>query len=378
MANVSLLYRRIAPLFAGVFILLLTIDTHASDAQYQRYQQKKNELVTVNEEYEKAKVGYQSAKIELSTATSKLDSLKANVEAERSRLDKLRDFEAENPEMDFSDKINQQRAQWKQANQDYLTNREYVASLTSKVNQYKTQHDIAFNKSKHLQATLQRISDDIAGAQVNDKLRQIQTSRRITIKVRETCSLSVTKDNCRDQARVKAERQAAERGSLVVVDSVTEIKNFNLTKDEARSRVSARVSDIQIIKDTYDLTADKTGWQVDYEISAMVTPVITEKMREELKRQAMSSLGAGYTATSTSAAPLVESPADNRLRAKHEQQEREAAAQQQLENERIARRQAAEELEIIKQQASRRAEQEVSRQASDEEKSRTRRVFGGW
>jgi hypothetical protein len=381
MTNISIKYGRVLPLLAAGIFILLSVDVSANEQMYKQYQQRKNELAAVQEEFEKAKVGYQSAKIDLDAASSGLDSLKSNVDAEKAKLDRLRDFEAQNPDMDFSDKINQQRTEWKNANQQYLTNKEYAKSLGSKVVQYQTQYSIAANKKKNLEEALQRISEDLADAQVREKLKQIQTSRRITISVSETCSLNVTKDQCRDQARVKAERQAAERGSLVVVESVTEIKNFNLTKDEARSRVSARVSNIEIIKDTYDLTADKSGWHVDYQINATVTPVITEQMRMELRQQAVSSLDAGYSPMSAAVpapAPVNSSRDDSREAEKQKQKERQEAAQQQLESEMIARKQAEEELVKIKQQATVTAEKEVVRQATDEEKSRKRRVFGGW
>ncbi len=382
MNNIQFVTRFNIHFLAGLVVLLMATGSHANEAMYKQYQQKKQELARVNDELDKAKVGYQSVKIEMNTAVSKLDSLQSDVHAEKAKLDKLRDFEDQNPELDFSDKITQQRGLWKKKNQQYLSTKEYVGSLNSKVREYKTRHDIAYNKKKNLQSALNRFSDDLAGAQVNEKLRQIQKSKRISIKVRETCSLTKTKDQCRDLARVKAERQAAEQGSLVVVDTVTEIKNFNLTKDEARSRVSARVSDIRILKDTFDLTADKSGWLVVYEISALVTPVITAQMRNELKQQAVGSLNSGYVAPSASQAssrqPSSNQRANERQLEQSMKKQEAAAVQRQLESEIEARQSAAKELEVIKRQASKKAEQEASRQAKEEETSRKRRVYGGW
>ena len=381
MINIQLTCTRNIHFLAGLIITFVAMGAQANEAAYKQYQQKKSELATVNGELDRAKVGYQSVKIEMNTVNSKLDSLQSDVNAAKAKLDKLRNFEDQNPEMDFSDKIGEQRGIWKKTNQEYLSTKEYIGSLNTKVREYKTQYDIALNKKKNLEATLQRFSDDLAGAQVNEKLKQINKSKRISIKVRETCSLNKTKDQCRDQARVKAERQAAEQGSLVVVDTVTEIKNFNLTKDEARSRVSARVSDIKILKDTFDLTADKSGWQVDYEISALVTPVVTAQMREELKQQAMASLNSGVAPSSPvvlDASPVQAQSTSKRQLAKEKQQAEADAAQKQLESEMMARQSAAQELEIIKEQASKKAAKEVSRQDEEEEASRRKRVYGGW
>jgi hypothetical protein len=339
------------------------VNAFADDEELRLLQSKLQELKDLNTELDKANMGYTTAQIELDTAKSSLGRLKSRVEVERETLDELRDTEAKFPDIDFSDKINAQRKEWRTANKAYLSEQEYVRVLSEKAAQDKKTYDIAVNKRKGLQRTIDRMSDDLAEKKLNAELAQIRKPQNIRVSAVETCSLSMTKDACMDKARVKAERDAAEQGSLVVVDTVTEVKNFNLTKDEARSRVSARISDIRIIKQTYDLTPDKTGWRVEYEISALVTPAITEQMRQELKQQVISSLGTATTmqTTTPSQRTVTSTPAPAAVVAK---------PQSDANKEEAVRRQTERELEQLRANATKKAEKKEAKEAEKEMDSR--------
>lgn len=337
---------------------LFSLDAVASDQELRLLQSKLQEMKALNAELEKAHIGYSTAQIELDTAQSKLGRLKSRAEVERETLDELRNTEAKFPDIDFTDKINAQRAEWRAANKAYLSEQEYVRVLSDKAAQDKQTYDIAMSRREGLQKSIDRMSAELAEKQLNAELAQIQKPQNIRVSAIETCSLSVTKDDCMDKARIKAEREAAERGSLVVVDTVTEVKNFNLTKDEARSRVTARISDIRIIKQTFDLTPDKTGWRVEYEISALVTPAITDNMRNELKQQIISSLGTATTLETTArptASPATPAPAAVTEKPKSDWQK-----------EAEARRQTERELEQLRVTADKKAEKKESKEAEKE------------
>ena len=231
---------------------LFCLTAQASDSELQLLQAKNAEMRQLNLDLDKSNIGYYTAKIELENALSTLSSLKNRVGVERDTLDQLIDGEAKYPDIDFTDKINAQRKSWRNANKKYLSDKEYVRILSEKSRKDKQQYDILTQRKTTLQTSIDRMADQYANKMVNRELRRIQKPKNIRVAAIETCSLSVTKDNCMDKARIKAEREAAEKGSVIVIDSVTEVKNFNLTKDEVRSRVNARISDIRIIKQTFD------------------------------------------------------------------------------------------------------------------------------
>lgn len=233
--------------------------------------------------------------IELKSAQSKLQSLKSERDNERTRLDELRAAEEKMPSIDFTDQINRQSDAVSKAGKKYQAQLELVKINEEKVNENKTKYAIAVEQEKNIRKSIDGMHEQLASAELQKRLQSINQSKQISVEVRETCSLDITQRACRDQAKTKAERQAAEKGSVVMVESVTEIKNFNMSKDEIKSRVKVRISNIQVTRDNYDLTADKSGWTVDYAITATVTPVMTEDMRQDMKAQIIAEISGGWT-----------------------------------------------------------------------------------
>ncbi|MBC8211220.1 MAG: hypothetical protein H8E21_09125 [Gammaproteobacteria bacterium] len=250
-----------------------------------RLEEKKSQLNEQYIELERHNMGYMAKKIELETTKSKLRRLKQSAAGERFALDEMIKAQEKSPGVDYADKIESQRSEWRKINKLYLSQKEYARILQDKVEQDKINYKITQQKIASSQHSISGMFNALSEQELNRQLSSLRKSQDIEISTVETCSLSVTKDDCIDKARVRAERDAAERGSLVVIDAVTEVKDFNLTKDEVRSRVSARISNIQVIKKSFDLTPDRTGWRVEYAITATVTPAIHEDMRSQLKQQ---------------------------------------------------------------------------------------------
>ena len=352
--------------------LVFSASAMADNNQHQldQLQDYNRQLHQANEKVSKSKIRYETLKIEQSVSQSKLRTLKATVDEERKKLKDLRAAEEQFPKIDFSNQLSQQRSVWQKANREYLTHSEYVAALDGKINESRASYNIALRQQKNIQESIDNISGQLANTELQKRLRKIQKSKRINIAVRETCSLTVTKDDCRDKARVKAERKASEKGSVVVVESVTEVKNFNLSKDEVRSRVKARISDIRVTKDSYDLTADKSGWVVDYGISALVTPVVTTQMRNDLKNQIILGLnsGAGSMSDSTTDDATDETTQANRQAAEREM---ELATQKAMKEDQV---QAELEAQALRRQAANKARQEAKKQA-DEEAQLSKKFF---
>lgn len=278
-----------------VIAVSLLLSTVVLAVDMQVLETKKSQLNEQYIELERHNMGYMTKKIELETTKAKLRRLKRNAAGERYALDEMIKAQEKSPGIDYSDKIDSQRAEWRKVNKLYLSQKEYVRILEDKVEQDKIQYKITQQKIANMQHSINRMFKTLTDEEINRQLSGLRKSHDIKISAVETCSLSVTKDDCIDKARVRAEREAAERGSLVIVDAVTEVKNFNLTKDEVRSRVSARISNIQVFKKTFDLTPDKTGWRVEYGITATVTPAIHDDMRNQLKQQVISMFNSGIT-----------------------------------------------------------------------------------
>jgi len=273
---------------------LLSTSVLAEEPLATRLETQKQQYQQASDDANLARTALETDQIELKSAQSKLQSFKTERDNERTKLDDLRSAAEKMPTIDFTDQINRQNDAVYKAGRKYQSQLDNVKTLEEKVHEDKTRYAIAAEQQKSLKMSIDSMHEQLAGAELQKRLQGINKSRNINVEVRETCSLQLTQAACRDQAKAKAERQAAEKGSVVMVESVTEIKNFNMTKDEIKSRLKVRISNIQVTRDSYDLTADKTGWVVDYAITATVTPVITEDMRKDMKAQILAELSGDW------------------------------------------------------------------------------------
>lgn len=275
----------------AVVACMLSMNAIASDMD--ALHAKRSQLNQLYVQLERINIGYTTKKVELEATESKIRRLKRDAQTERRTLDNLIKAQEKPSGSDYSEQIESQRQEWRKVNKLYLSQKEYVRILYDKVSDEKIQYEVTRQKVENLQHSINSLLDAAANTEIDRRLKDLKKSQIVRVETVEICSLPVTKDKCIEKARIRAERDAAEQGSLVVVDAVTEVKNFNLTKDEARSRVSARLSNINVFKKSYDLTADKTNWRVEYGFTATVTPAINEGMRNQLKQQTIATYIAG-------------------------------------------------------------------------------------
>ena len=169
-------------------------------------------------------MGYMIKKIELETTNSKLRRMKQGTASERLALDEMIKAQERSQNLDYSDKIDSQRTEWRRINKIYLSQKEYVRILQDKVGDDKIKYKITQQKIASMQRSISKTFDALTEKELNRQLSSLRQSQDIEITTVETCSLKVTKDDCIDKARVRAERDAAELGSLVAIDAVTEVK----------------------------------------------------------------------------------------------------------------------------------------------------------
>ncbi len=277
-------------LLSAFLVLLCFSGTAIASSIQQQFNQQYHELKTYIVALDKAKWRLDTAEVELESERKELIRSEREKNTAHNKLKKLRRAEEQFTDIDFGSQINDQRNKRKEAIQSHANHKQIYESHRSKVRTLRITYEKLLTQVSNKQNTVRRLVDQLIEADINRQLSSLRNSRRIKVSTSETCSLSITKDACRDKARAKAERLASEKGSVVVVSSVTEMKNFKLSKDQAKSRVKARISDIKVLKDSYDLTADKNGWRVSYAISALVTPIITRGMKDELRFQSMRNL----------------------------------------------------------------------------------------
>ncbi len=126
--------------------------------------------------------------------------------------------------------------------------------------------------------------DALTDRQVEERIAAFQVKKTTEATGTAACE-QLTLTACRQMSQKNAELKASEQGSVVVIDSMTEVKNFKLTKEELRSVVSATLSDVRVLEQKL---VNEQYYQT--RISATVVPAISPTLRQQLQDGARAEL----------------------------------------------------------------------------------------
>jgi hypothetical protein len=139
----------------------------------------------------------------------------------------------------------------------------------------------------HAKAAYLSRFEQVADGVLTERINEYKKPQEVSESASVACGdLSVP--DCKAKSKQEAERKAIERGSVIVVDSITEINNLTLTKDKARSEVRGTITQLEIVESK--LVADDTTAYTS--IKATVTPGITEALRDEILQSVRADMSA--------------------------------------------------------------------------------------
>jgi hypothetical protein len=302
---------------------------------------------------------------EIDTTKLALNRLQRENENARNNLESLQDQERKIP-----GSINEQALRG--AEQE--NRRTYRALSDARKNISKLESDLIDLRSSVVQenADFEQASrsyenrlDVLADRMVDEQVRSLQVKKTTEATGKAACD-QVTLSQCRQLSQKNAELKASEQGSVVVVDSMTEVRNFKLSKEELRSVVSATLSDVRVIEQKL---IDEQYYQT--RISASVVPAISPTLRQQLRQGARAELIAkaggpldySLAGPALIAPPPSESPREDggRETARQEEQRRrldEERRRLEYERQQLVERQRREEAERIERERRERQESE--------------------
>lgn len=221
---------------------------------------------------------------EINATKSSLGRLQRDNESAAKNLESLQDVERRRP-----GSINEQAL--RSAEQE--NRRTYAALDNARKNIGKLESELIDLRSAVVQEnadfelasrSYENRLDVLADRMVEDQVRGLQVKKTTEATGRAACD-QVTLSQCRQLSQKNAELKASEQGSVVVVDSMTEVKNFKLSKEELRSVVSATLSDVRVLEQKL---VDEQYYQT--RISASVVPAISPSLRQQLRQSARAEL----------------------------------------------------------------------------------------
>ena len=339
-----------------------------SPAEIRELQEQRGRLERALRTLSEKSKGISAKQNEIDSTKSSLGRLQRDNETASKNLESLQDVERKRP-----GSINEQalRAAEQENRRTYAAldaARKNIGKLESElidlrsaVVQENADFDLA---SRSYENRLDVLSDQM----VDEQVRALQVRKTTEATGRAACD-QLTLSQCRQLSQKNAELKASEQGSVVVVDSMTEVKNFKLSKEELRSVVSATLSDVRVLEQKL---IDEQYYQT--RISASVTPAINPSLRQQLRQSAKADLisrAGGPLDYALAGSALLSSPQNNaspsgvtredsaRETARHaEQQRRIEEERRRLEYERqeLANRQRREEMERIERERRERAD----------------------
>lgn len=216
------------------------------------------------------------ARADKRAAVSSISRLENESIQAKAKLEKLQEFDRDNPGTISQDQLRSAEDQNRQAFSSLKAAREKKSSSENRINTLNVDASTKYAEFLRLQKSFERDVDRVVDAQLQERLRALQVKKEITATEKVSCgddSIPV----CKERSKKAAELKASEMGSVVFVNSLTEVKNFKLSKEELRSEVQATLSNKAF-------TNQHMVGETEYEttINANVEPVIGDSLRSQM------------------------------------------------------------------------------------------------
>lgn len=202
--------------------------------------------------------------------------LEAESNDARISLEKMQNFDRESPGSISPEKLKAAADRNKQAFSAVKDAKEHVASADAKINTLNSDASVQYAEFLRLQTSFERDVSRVVDVNVGEQVRALQVSKEVEVTERVPCgddSVPV----CKERSKKAAELKATERGSAVLVNSFTEVKNFKLSKEELRSEVQATLTN-KVFSNQHFVNDS----EYETTIKATVVPAISNAMREQM------------------------------------------------------------------------------------------------
>ncbi len=224
---------------------------------------------------------------EIAAIKQSFGNLDHEAESAAAELEKLEKIERDSPGVLRPEILDAARAKSRTA---AANRKEAQAKLSQETGAFDESNRALAGKAveeEHAKAAYLSRFEPVAEGVAKARIDEYKKPQEVTESASVACGdLSVA--DCKTKSREEAERKAVERGSVIVVDSITEINNLTLTKDKARSEVRGTITNRQVLESK--LIADDTAAYTS--IKATVTPGITESLRNDVLQSVRADMSA--------------------------------------------------------------------------------------
>ncbi len=210
------------------------------------------------------------------SATVSIRRLESDTEQAKTKLEKLQEFDRDNPGTISQEQLRAAEDQNRQAFRALKDAKDRKSGAETRINALNVEASTKYAEFLRLQKSFERDVDRVVDTQLQERLRVLQVKKEVSVTERVACgddSIPV----CKERSKKAAELKATEMGSVVFVNSLTEVRNFKLSKEEIRSEVQATLSN-KVFSNQHMVG------ETEYEttITANVEPAIGDALREQM------------------------------------------------------------------------------------------------
>ncbi len=210
------------------------------------------------------------------SAVASIRRLEVESEQSRARLEKLQGFDRDNPGTISSDQVRAAEDQNRAVFRALKEARGKKSEAEVRINVLSVDASGKYAEFLRLQKSFERDASRVVETQLRERLRVLQVKKDVSATEKVACgddSIPV----CKERSKKAVELKASEMGSVVFINSLTEVKNFKLSKEVLRSEVQATLSNKVF-------SNQRMVGETEYEttITANVEPVIGDALREQM------------------------------------------------------------------------------------------------
>ncbi len=218
-------------------------------------------------------------------AKARLDGKSKKKEDSAATLEDIQHLDRKNPSLGLDDKVRTARKHNRHAFEEHLKAESELIKLRKEEIELDSKLNDAIIMLNSLAREIKRRSEEVVVGKLEERLATFRKTTLVEGHAEVGCG-EESLQKCQTRALRSAERDATEKGSIVIVQAATQIDNFQLTKDQVKTNVQARLTNIEVIK---------KGWVGDssyqYHIRAQVTPVIGVLLTRQIKDSIIREMG---------------------------------------------------------------------------------------
>lgn len=273
-------------LSGGLVSILIAATAYASPVALRGDEQKKladirGQIEQLSGEVSDLQRAFTSKQISVAALKKELASLERELVSSKEKRQRLEDIDSQDP-----GSVNPERlAQARLENDNTFSKKQQknlqLKDATTALNMLQEKFEQRNSEDMQLKNDYESRVQTIVSRVVSERKNEFQKAQSVEATGIISCAEMAVKE-CKDKSMKEAERQAIERGSVIVIDSITEISNSTLTKDQIRSATRGRIASREILEAKF--VNNDTAFQTV--IRAQVTPGLSPELLEEMKTAA--------------------------------------------------------------------------------------------